>query len=152
VKSIFLVLGACLLAAPLTASAHAYLIPSPTHEQTFAYGSERHQQWMTSGSDRHLALATEFTNDPYVDRIEPRQYDDFTFDFPSVRLGADGRTFFYHAPNGRSVPVAERSAGFLGLEEVRLLDTSSLVVAKPHGYLSLLLIVTDRHPTSTASL
>jgi hypothetical protein len=152
VKSIFLMLGACFLAAPLAASAHAYLIPSPTHEQTYAYGSERHQQWMTSGRDRHLALAAEFTNDPYVDRIETRQYDDFIFDFPNVRLGADGRTFYYRAPNGRSVPVAQRYSGFLGLDEVRLLDTSSLVITKPHGYLSLMLIVTDRHPTSTASL
>jgi hypothetical protein len=141
------------MTAPLTAGAHIYLIPSPTHEQTFAFGSERHQQWLTIGHDRHLALHTEFTNDPYVDRTNPRQYDDFTFDFPDVRLGTDGRTFYYHAPNGRTVPVAIRYRSFLGLMDVRLLDTSSLLMKEPHGYLTLeLLVDTDQRPSSTASL
>jgi hypothetical protein len=152
VRSIFLLLAACLGAAPLAASAHSYIIPSPTHEQTFAFGAERHQQWMTRGPDRHLALSTEFTNDPYVDRTEPRQYDDFTFDFPNVRLGTDGRTFYYHAPNGRNVPVAERYHGFLGLEDVRLLDRSFLLMKKPHGYLTLALIVSDRQIPVASSL
>lgn len=142
-----------ILATALPASAHIYVIPSPTHEQTFAYGSERHQQWLTRGPDRHLALSTEFTNDPYVDRTNPRQYDDFTFDFPAVRLGADGHTFYYHAPNGHVVAVAKRYKGFLGLDDVRLLDTSSLLIKEPHGYLTLALVVDRDHPTnSTASL
>jgi hypothetical protein len=145
-------LAAVFVAAPLAASAHAYIITSPTHEQTFAYGSEGHQAWVMRGHDRHLALDTEFTNDPYVDRLSPRQYDDFTFDFPNVRLGADGRTFYYHAPNGRTVPVAERYHGFLGLEEVRLLDRSSLLMKRPHGYLTLALVVSDRPMPVTASL
>jgi hypothetical protein len=146
-------IAAAAFAMPLVARAHLYLIPSPTHEQTFAFGSERHQQWLVAGSDRHLALATEFTNDPYVDRTNPRQYDDFTFDFPSVRLGADGRTFYCHAPGGRLVPVAVRYRGFLGLEEVRLLGTSELLMKKPHGYLTLVLLVDrNRHADSTASL
>ena len=152
-KALFII-ATGILAASLTASAHLYVIPSPTHEQTFTYGSERHQQWMTSGRDKHLALSTEFTNDPYVDRSNPRQYDDFTFDFPDIRLGADGHTFYYHAPNGQVVPVAKRSEGFLGLEEVRLLDTTVLVMKKPHGYLTLALVVDrDRESvSSTASL
>ena len=86
--------GALLL--PALASAHLVVVSSPTHGQTFAYGSEQHQAWCARGPDRHLALTTEFTNDPYVDRNNPRQFDDFIFDFPDVRLGADGRTFYYH--------------------------------------------------------
>jgi hypothetical protein len=152
VKSILslLVLGA--LTAPAIASAHLYVVASPTHEQTFAYGSEQHQAWVARGSDRHLAVVTEFTNDPYVDRIEPRQYDDFTFDFPNVRLGADGRTFYYQPSGGKAVAVAERYNGFLGLGEVRLLDNAILIIKRPHGYLTLNLLVNDRHAVSTASL
>lgn len=151
-KAILRTLAVLGLFAPMVASAHLYVIPSPTHEQTFAFGSERHQAWTTRGHDRHLALSTEFTNDPYVDRDNPRRYDDFIFDFPDVRLGADGRTFFYHPKNGRDVPIAERRKGFLGIEEVRLLDQVRLIMRKPHGYLSLVLIVQDRPPSSTASL
>lgn len=136
----------------MIASAHFYVITSPTHEQTFAYGSERHQAWMTSGSDRHLALSAQFTNDPYVNLVEPRQYDDFIFDFPNVRLSSDGRTFYYRAPGGRSVPVAERYSGFLGIDEVRLLDNAVLIMRRPHGYLTLNLLVNDRPAAATASL
>jgi hypothetical protein len=139
-------------ATAMPSLAHLYMVASPTHEQTFAYGSERHQAWMTRGADRHLALSAEFTNDPYVDRIETRQYDDFIFDFPNVRLGADGRTFYYRAPGGRTVAVAERYRGFLGLDEVRLLDNAVLIMKKPHGYLTLNLLVSDRPAAATASL
>jgi hypothetical protein len=135
-------LVALLLASfPAAAAPRLYVIASPTHEQTFAYGSERHQQWLARGSDRHLALAAEFTNDPYVDRINTREYDDFIFDFPDIRLGRDGRTFFYQAPNGGRIPVAERHAGFLGMDEVTLLPGSLLLMKSPHGYLSLFLLV-----------
>jgi hypothetical protein len=145
-------LAVALVAVPLAAAAHVYVIPSPTHEQTFTYGSEGHRAWVTHGHDRHLALDVEFTNDPYVDRTNPRQYDDFTFDFPKVLLGADGRTLYYHASNGRAIPVARRHRGFLGVEEVRLLDRSFLFMKKPHGYLTLALLVNDRPQPVTASL
>ena len=143
-----LVFGLAVLLAPRALAAaerHAWVVKSPTHEQTYAYGSERHQAWMARGDDRHLALSTEFTNDPYVDKIELRQYDDFVFDFPAITLGRDGHTFYYHSPGGRSIPVAVRHPGFLGIDEVRLLDNTFLLVEKPHGYLSLSLIVQD-HP------
>jgi len=146
-------LAAVLLAmVPLAASARLFVVASPTHEQTFAYGSERHQQWMTRGPDRHLALSAEFTNDPYVDKVNPRQYDDFIFDFPDIRLSRDGRTFYYHPAHGNPVSVAERHAGLFGLESIHLLDHADLVIRKPHGLLSLVLIVHDRPPTATASL
>jgi hypothetical protein len=152
VKTLFLVVAAA-LATSLAASAHVYVIPSPTHEQTFTYGSERHRQWMTRGPDRHLALSIAFTNDPFVDRTDPRQYDDFIFDFPDVRLGADGHTFYYHSSHGHVVAVAKRYKGFLGLETVRLLNTSFLVMKQPHGYLTLALVVDHDHEgSSTASL
>ncbi len=138
--------------APVPGSAHLYIVSSPTHQQTFAYGSEQHQAWVARGSDRHLAVVTEFTNDPYVDRIEPRQYDDFTFDFPEVLIGPDHRTFYYRPPGGKAVAVAERYHGFFGLDEIRLLDNAVLIVKKPHGYLTLNLLVNDRPAASTASL
>ena len=133
---------------------HVWVVPSPTHEQTYAYGSEAHQAWVAEGKDRHLALSAEFTNEPHVDRVEPKQYDDFTFAFPDITLGKDGRTFYYHPPGGRSVPVAVRRPDFLGVNEIKLLDNSILVMKSPHGYLSLELIVRDRPfpKTSEASL
>ncbi len=130
-----------MVALTIHASGHGYLVESPTHEQTFAYGSEQHQQWITRGADRHLALSANFTNDPYVDRVTPREYDDFIFDFPQIRLSPDGRTFYYRVSNGHSVPVAQRRRGFLGLEEIRLLDNVELLMKKPHGYLSFSLII-----------
>jgi hypothetical protein len=125
----------------INADGRTWVVPSPNHGQTFAFGSEQHRQWITVGRDRHLALSVEFTNDPYVDRTEPRQYDDFIFDFPSVTLGRDGRTFFYHAPGGRLVPVAVRHAGLFGIEAVDLLPSATLVMHKPHGFVSLELVV-----------
>jgi hypothetical protein len=148
-------LVACVLGAVSALGAPAprpYVVPSPTHGQTYAFGSERNQQWLARGPDHHLALAAEFTNDPYVDRINPREYDDFTFDFPDIRLGRDGRTFYYHASNGRLVPVAQRHSGFLGLQDISLLPGSLLLVEKPHGYLSLSLLIGAGRETDTASL
>lgn len=116
---------------------------SPDHGQTFTYGSEQRRVWETRGKGRQLALLLDFTNDPYVDRNNPRQYDYFTFTFPSVKLGADGRTFYYHTTDGRSLPVAVKRRDFLGINEIKLLDSASLVVRKPHGYLSLTLVIHD---------
>jgi hypothetical protein len=134
------------LAAMLMASAagtHFWRIVSPDHEQTFAYGSETNRVWMPWGRDRHLALLLDFTNDPYVDRQNPRAYDNFRFDFPSVRLGADGRTFYYHASDGRAIPVAVKRPDFLGIDEVKLLPDAIVVVATPHGYITVYLNVLD---------
>jgi hypothetical protein len=149
-QAILRAVAAGLLAFPTLASAHLFNVPSPNHEQTFAYGSERRQAWLDDHGQ--LALSTEFTNDPYVDQDNLRQYDDFLFHFPSVRLGADGRTFYYHPPHGPAIAVAERHRGFLGLDEVSLLDNAVLVLRRPHGYLSLSLLVNDRPVETTASL
>jgi len=67
-KAILRLLAASALLLPMLAAAHLFVVSSPTHGQTFAYGSEQHQAWLARGADRHLALTTEFTNDPYVDR------------------------------------------------------------------------------------
>jgi len=142
-KAILRLLAASALLLPMLAAAHLFVVSSPTHGQTFAYGSEQHQAWLARGADRHLALTTEFTNDPYVDRTNPRQFDDFIFDFPEVRLGADGRTFYYHRPSGQPVAVARRASDFLGIDEVKLLPNAQLVIKSPHGYLSLDLLVDD---------
>ena len=72
--------------------------PSPTGRNNGGLGG--------AGHDRHLAVLIDFTNDPYVDNDNPRQYDNFTFDFPQIKLGADGHTFYYLTPEGRSLPVA----------------------------------------------
>lgn len=118
-------------------------IPSPDHEQTFAYGTEQSRVWVERGRDRHLAVVLNFTNDPYVDQDFPRQYDNFIFAFPGVTLGKDGRTFFYHAADGRRIPIADKQADFLGIDEIKLLPNAFLVVDKPHGYLSLAIAVAD---------
>jgi hypothetical protein len=136
------VAGAWLLFFGAAARADVWRIESPDHAQTFAYGSERHRAWAEEGRHNHLVLFLSFTNDPYVSSIEPRQYDDFTFSFPNITLGKDGRTFYYHA-HGRSIAVAEKRSGFLGIEEIRLLPSAALVIDKPHGYLSLSLVFTD---------
>jgi hypothetical protein len=138
-----------LLFALAAASAHAGLweVKSPDHRQTFAYGSERNRSWLRQGS--HLAAVLDFTNDPYVDNDNPRQYDDFIFQFPNVVLGQDGRTFYYRAPGRKSVPVAVMHPGLFG-EETRLLPASFLVVDKLHGRLSLTLLVSDQN-SETAS-
>jgi hypothetical protein len=120
---------------------HFWREPSPDHEQTFAYGTETKRVWDERGPDRHLVVLLNFTNDPYVDRDNPRRYDNFTFSFPGVTLGKDGRTFYYHTSDGHSIPVADKRPNFLGINEIHLLPNASLIVDQPHGYLSLALII-----------
>ena len=134
-------LAAWLFVAPSVQAADSWRVTSPDHEQTFAYGSETNRVWAERGRDRHLAVLLNFTNDPFVDRQNIRQYDNFTFSFPGVTLAKDGRTFCYHTPDGRSIPVASKRADFLGINEIRLLPNASLIVEQLHGYLSLVLSV-----------
>lgn len=139
------VIGAWLFIVPSAQASnqHFWRVPSQDHEQTFTYGSETNRVLAERGSDKHLAVLLNFTNDPYVDRQNPRQYDNFTFSFPGVTLGKDGHTFYYHASNGRSIPVASKRPDFLGVNEVHLLPNASLIIMKPHGYLSLILEIQD---------
>jgi hypothetical protein len=122
---------------------HIWYVTSPDHEQTFSYGTESHRAWSSHGSPRHLLLFLDYTNDPFVDRTDPREYDSFSFDFPGVKLQSDGRTFSYRAPDGRVIPVARRSSSFFSLGEIRLLPTSDLLIANPHGYLTLTLRIVE---------
>jgi hypothetical protein len=126
------------------AAGHVWHVASPDHEQTFSYGSEQSRVWAARGNPKHLALLLNYTNDPYVDRTFAREYDSFTFAFPNILLAPDGRTFFYRTPDGRSIPVAARKPGFLGMEEIELLPNASLIVKKPHGYISLILVIWDQ--------
>jgi hypothetical protein len=136
-------MGAWLFAASCAQAdtRHFWRVDSPDHEQTFSYGTETNRAWAAWGRDRHLAVVLDFTNDPYVDRTDPRQYDHFTFSFPGVTLGKDGHTFYYHASSGRAIPVASKRPDFLGVDEIDLRPNASLIVDKPHGYLSLSLII-----------
>jgi hypothetical protein len=131
-------------------SPHDWSVSSPDHGQTFAFGSEKNRAWMARGRDRHLALALNFTNDPYVDVDNPRRYDNFIFNFPQVTQGKDGHTFYYRAAEGRPVPVAVRQPGFLGFEQVRLLPNAFLMIDQPHGYLSLSLLLRDAPFTASS--
>jgi hypothetical protein len=146
------VIGAWLFLAPAAQAGarHFWRVPSPDHEQTFALGMEQNRVWAERGSDRHLVVLLNFTNDPYVDRNNPRQYDNFTFSFPSVKLGRDGHTFYYHAGDGRLIPVARRRPDFLGINEITLLPNASLGLDKPHGYLTLTLLIWDRTEADSA--
>ena len=135
---VFLVCGLWLGGWTWAAASPTY-VTSPDHAQTFAFGSEQNRAWTTQG--RHLALVLNFTNEPYVDSINPRCYDNFIFNFPRVTLGSDDRTFYYRTGEGRSIPVAVKQPGFLGMDEIRLLPGSRLMVEKPHGYLTAVLAV-----------
>ena len=137
-------LGWFSLNAPVQAYSKQYWeVVSPNHGQTYAYGSLLRKAWMAQDKDQHLALLLTYTNDPFVDNVAPRRYDYFTFNFPKIKLGADGKTFYYRASNGRLLPVAEQKSGFLGFTEIKLLPTSQLIIEKPHGYLTVTLIVQD---------
>ena len=137
-----LALGAWLaLGLPAFAGDYFWKLVSPDHEQTFAYGTETNRVWKLWG--RHLALLLNFTNDPYVDYDNPRQYDNFRFDFPNVRLGTDGRTFYYQTTDGRRIPVAAIRPDFFGIGEVRLLPNANVVVRRPSGYITVYLNVLD---------
>jgi hypothetical protein len=129
---------------------HFWRVASPDHGQTFAYGTETNRVWAERGRDQRLAVLLNFTNDPYVDDDNPRRYDHFTFSFPGVTLGKDGRTFYYRTSNGRSISVASKRPDFLGVAEIHLLPNASLIVDQPHGYLSLSLVIQD-HATSAES-
>jgi hypothetical protein len=129
---------------------HVWRVTSPDHEQTFTCGLEQSRVWVTRGVDKHLALLLNFTNDPYVDRNNPREHDNFTFNFPKVMLGADGHTYYYRTSDGRSLPVAVKRSDFFDVDEIKLLNSSYLIVKKPHGYLSLMLVIQD-HPLPTDS-
>jgi hypothetical protein len=129
------------LAVPAAARNYFWKIVSPDHGQTYAYGFENNRVWKNWNG--HLALLLTYTNDPFVDRQNPREWDNFRFDFPSVRLGADGRTFYYHTSDGRRIPVAAIRSGFLGIAEVRLLPNANAVVSRPSGYITVSLNVLD---------
>ena len=129
------------LAAPASAATHFWQLRSPDHGQTFTYGTETNRVWKQWGS--HLALLLDYTNDPFVDYNDPREYDNFRFDFPNVVLGADGRTFYYHTADGRRIPVATKQPDFFGIDEVKLLPNASVVVRLPSGYISVYLNVLD---------
>ena len=138
---------------------HFWQVDSPDHEQTFAYGTEQNRVWAERGNDRHLAvlllpvpppsvaISGDFTL-PRNGREYPREYDNFIFSFPGVKLGKDGHTFYYRASDGRSIPVASKHPGFLGIEQIRLLPNAYLSIDKPHGYLSLTLVVQDAPATA----
>lgn len=125
----------------LPLQARDWFIVSPDHAQTFAFGTETKRAWAQLAPNQHLGLYLNFTNDPYVDRDNPRRYDNFLFNFPAVRLGGDGRTFFYHTPEGRLVPVARKRPDLFGFDEIKLLPNAELLVHSPHGYLTLTLVV-----------
>ena len=121
---------------------HFWPLVSPDHGQTFAYGSEINRSWNQRGN--HLIVYLTLTNDPFVDRQNPRQTDIFEFSFPRVRIGADGKTFYFRTPGGKMIPVAEWHSGFLGIRQLNLTPYALLQVFKPHGYLTLVLVVSDR--------
>jgi hypothetical protein len=145
-------MGAWLFLAPSAQAytQHFWQVASPDHGQTFAYGSEQSRVWAERGYNRHLEVLLTLTNDPYVDQTNPRQYDYFNFSFPGVTLGKDGHTFYYHTTDGRSIPVASKRPDFLGINEIKLLPNATLIVDKPHGYLTLSLIVQDSVDTADA--
>ena len=121
------------------AQADVFRVTSPDHGQTFAYGTETNRALEERGRDRHLVVMLNYTNDPYVDRNNPREYDSFTFAFPGITLARDGHTFAYRTPKGRVIPVADKHPAFLGIDQIRLLPNAVLIVRKPHGYVTVVL-------------
>jgi hypothetical protein len=121
--------------------AHLWQVTSADHGQTFVWGTETKRVWRLWRG--HLALLLDFTNDPFVDYDHPREEDDFRFDFPTIRIGADGRRFYLHTQDGRRIPMASLGHDFFGVEEVRLLPNAGVVVSRPHGYVTVSLNVLD---------
>jgi len=132
------------LAFATTAPAGTWSVPSPDKHQTYAYGDDEHRTWFAQNG--HLSIRLQYTNDPYVDATEPREWDAFIFNFPDVRLSSDGKTFLYTPAGHPPVPVARRHGGFLGVKTVELLPTAALQINKYHGLLTLDLYVTDGRP------
>jgi len=126
--------------SPAQARQTIWRVISPDHGQTYAYGSEVRQSWAMLGPDHHLALYAKYSNEPYAEGAG-RRYDDFTFNFPQIKLGSDGQTFFYHASNGSNLLVARKKPGFLGIPEIKLLPTAYLVPQKIHGYVTMTLVI-----------
>jgi hypothetical protein len=129
-------------------SAHFWRVFSPDHEQTFACGMETNRVLKLWRG--HFAILLTFTNDPYVDYNNPRQEDNFRFDFRMIRIGANGDTFYLHTDDGRRIPVASLSHDFLGFDEVRLLPNATLFVERPHGYITVHLDVIDPDGLATS--
>ena len=134
----------CLAMPSEAAPKHFWRITSPDHGQTFAYGSEERRVWSQWGRDNHLALLLTYSNEPYVDRDNPKQTDFFIFHFRNILLGKDGHTFYYKTRDGRSIPVARKKAGFLGIDQIKLLPNAVVLVEKLHGYVSVVIILEDR--------
>jgi len=128
------------LVTPVRAGQQVWYVTSPNHGQTYAYGSETRHAWAMLGSSNHLALYATYSNEPFAEGGN-RRFDDFVFNFPQVKLGPGGHTFFYHASNGLNLPVARKQSGFLGITEIKLLPTAYLVTKKKHGYLTLTLVI-----------
>lgn len=121
--------------------ARTLFIVSPDHAQTFVFGTETQRAWTEIGPHKRLGLILHYTNDPYVDRDNPRRYDSFIFSFPSVELGADGRAFYYRAPGGHLVPVARKRPDLFGFDEIKLLPNARVEVNSPDGFLSVTIVV-----------
>jgi hypothetical protein len=117
-----------------------WYVTSPDHGQTYAYGSETNHSWTIGGSNNHLALNATYSNGPWAQGSNVL-YDNFIFNFPQVKLGSGGHTFFYHASNGLNLPVARRQSGFLGITQIKLLPTAYLVTKKKHGFLTQTLVI-----------
>ncbi len=125
----------------VASSAHSWTVVSPDHGQTFAYGTETGRTWKSWRG--HLALLLSFSNDPAVDYDNPRQFDNFRFDFLNIRLGDGAGIFYLRTGDGRRIPVASLRHDFLGFDEVRLLPNAGVVVRRPHGYVTVTLNVLD---------
>ncbi len=130
------------LATPAHAEKHYWRITSPDHGQTYSYGMEQNRVWTQWG--QHLALLLTYTNDPFVDRSNPRMTDNLTFHFRNIVLGRHGSTFYYTTRTGRKIPVAQKKADFFGINEVHLLPEAVVLVEKLHGYVSAVIILEDR--------
>jgi hypothetical protein len=136
------ILAVIFVMGPVRAFGGQWLLVSPDHDQSFAYGSEMSRQWVESPPGT-LALTMVFTNDPHVDQVKPRQYLDFIFHFPQLHLDRKSQIFFYTAPDRRSIPVARINGGFLGFKAIDLLPLCRVEVKAHRGFLTVILLVQD---------
>jgi len=86
-------------------------------------------------------LLLDFTNDPFVDRDSPRQYDNFTFPFPRDP-GKDGTPIISYAGRDAPSPWRAKQAVFLAVKKFASLQMPPYR-RKPNGYLSLSLVIRD---------